>query len=179
MPKQRKSRNVKDIVLCALFAALLALCAWVYVPIGDIAVTMQTFGLFLTLGLLGGKRGITAVFLYLLLGAVGLPVFSGFQSGLGILLSPTGGYLLGFLAAAGVYWVMTACQGTPKGKLAAMILGLCVCYAFGCVWFSAVYLQGRKGLLAVLLKCVAPYLIPDGIKLTLAYFLAQKMRKFV
>lgn len=178
MPKQSK-RRAKDLVLCALFAALLALCAWIYILVGDIAVTMQTFGLFLTLGLLGGKRGTTAVFLYLLLGAVGLPVFSGFQSGLGILLSPTGGYLLGFLAAAGVYWVMTARQNTPKGQLVAMILGLCVCYAFGCIWFSAVYLQGKMGLLAVLLKCVVPYLIPDGMKLALAYFLAQKMRKFV
>ena len=73
-----KARNM---ALCALFAALLSVCAWLSVPVGDIAFTMQTFGIFLTLELLGGKQGTLAILVYLLLGAAGLPVFSGFRSG--------------------------------------------------------------------------------------------------
>ena len=89
--------KVRNMALCALFAALMALCAWISIPAGDVAITMQTFALFLTLGVLGGKRGTIAVSIYLLLGIVGLPVFSGFQGGLGTLLGATGGYIAGFL----------------------------------------------------------------------------------
>ena len=69
--------KVRNMALCALFAALLCVCAWVSVPVGDAAITMQTFGIFLALGVLGGKRGSISVAIYLLLGIVGLPVFSG------------------------------------------------------------------------------------------------------
>ena len=83
--------------LCALFGALIALCSWLCVPIGDIAFTMQTFAVFLTLGLLGGKWGTVTILVYLLLGAVGMPVFTAFRGGIGVLAGVTGGYLWGFL----------------------------------------------------------------------------------
>jgi len=168
--------NVRNMARCALFAALLTICAWIAVPIGDIAVTMQTLGIFLTLGLLGGKRGTLAIFLYLLLGLVGLPVFTGFQGGAGVLLGTTGGYLTGFLFSGLVYWLVTACRG-PKPL--AMVLGLVACYAFGTLWFRFGYLQGGStmGIGAVLLKCVAPYLLPDGIKLALALSLTTRLRR--
>ena len=85
-----------DLVLIALFAALMALCAWVTVPYA-VPFTMQTFGVFLALLLLGGKRGTICMAVYLLLGAVGLPVFSGFRGGVGALVGSTGGYLVGFI----------------------------------------------------------------------------------
>ena len=85
--------------LCGLFSALLAICAWISVPLADAAVTLQTFGVFLCLGTLGGKRGTTAILVYLLLGAVGLPVFSGFRGGFEALLGTTGGYLTGVLVS--------------------------------------------------------------------------------
>ena len=90
-----------------------------------------------------------AVAAYLLLGFAGLPVFSGFQGGPGVLLGATGGYILGFLAAAAVYWAVTARLGDRTGvKAAAMALGLLVCYAFGTAWFLAVYARaaGPMGL---------------------------------
>ena len=74
--------SVRDMVLCSLFAALMAVCAWLTIP-GEVPFTLQTFGLFATLVLLGGKRGTIAIALYLILGAVGLPVFSGFRGGFG------------------------------------------------------------------------------------------------
>ena len=89
--------KVRNMALCGLFTAVLAICAWISVPMGDTVITLQTFGIFLTLRLLGGKRGTVTVLVYLLLGAIGAPVFSGFRGGLGALLGTTGGYIFGFI----------------------------------------------------------------------------------
>ena len=159
----------KNMVLGSLFAALLAVCAWLAIPAGDIAFTMQTFGVFLALGLLGGKWGAVAILIYLLLGAVGMPVFSGFQGGFGVLLGITGGYLWGFLATGLVYWALER-----FGKLPAMIAGLVACYACGSAWFLC---WSGGGLGFVLLRCVVPYIIPDAVKLGLAYSLSRRLSK--
>ena len=157
-------------VLCALFASLTAICAWLSVPVPDIAFTMQTFAVFLSLGILGGKWGTASIGIYLLLGAVGLPVFSGFQGGFGTLLGVTGGFLWGFLVCGLVYWSLEKlCK--PIG----IFLGMLSCYFCGCIWFS-VY-AGGAGFLAAAVKCVVPYLIPDAVKITLAALLANRIRK--
>ncbi len=169
-------------VLCGLFSALLAVCAWIALPLGDVAVTLQTFGVFLCLGTLGGRWGTVSVFVYLLLGAVGLPVFSGFRGGFGALLSTTGGYLTGFLFSALLYWLLTALWGNrPKIQLAAMAAGLLVCYIFGSLWYYAVYIQGGTAVTLgfIIIKCILPYLLPDIAKLLLAWQLSQKLRRFV
>lgn len=161
--------KLRDMIDCGCCAALLTVCAWLAVPLGDIAVTMQTFGLFLTLMLLGGRKGTAACGVYLVLGAVGLPVFTGFQGGFGVLLGPTGGYLWGFLILCLVYWVLEK----PLGQLPSLILGLLLCYACGTVWFAMVY---HASPVAVILKCVLPYLIPDGLKLLLARSVSKRMK---
>ena len=97
--KGGEEMKVRNMALCGLFTAVLAVCAWLSVPMGDMVITLQTFGIFLTLGLLGGKRGSLAILVYLLLGAIGAPVFSGFRGGLGALLGTTGGYIFGMLSA--------------------------------------------------------------------------------
>lgn len=168
--------------LCGLFSALLAVCAWIALPLGDAAVTLQTFGVFLCLGTLGGRRGTASVFVYLLLGAVGLPVFSGFRGGFGMLLGTTGGYLTGFLFSALLYWLLTALSGSrPKVQLAAMAAGLLVCYAFGSIWYYTIYLRGGTAVTIgfIIIKCILPYLLPDIAKLLLAWQLSQKLRRFV
>ena len=157
-------------VLASLFAALTALCAWLSIPIPPIAFTLQTFALLLTLGVLGGKWGSVSILLYLLLGLVGLPVFSGFRGGAAALLDATGGFLWGFAVGAFAYW------GLEKfGKLPAMVGFQLVCYGCGCWWFSTY--SGSMG--AAVLTCVVPYLIPDGIKLWLAYGLSKRLRKHI
>ncbi|MBQ8237221.1 MAG: biotin transporter BioY [Oscillospiraceae bacterium] len=155
--------------LCAFFAALTAVCAWIGIPLGDTVFTLQTLAVFLALGLLGGKWGTAAIGCYLLLGAVGVPVFSGFRGGIGHLLSPTGGFLWGFLFT-GLCW-----QAVEKfGKIPAMVLGQLACYACGALWYVQ-YSGGGLGL--VVLQTIAPYLIPDIFKLILAYRLIQKLKK--
>ena len=99
-----------DMAYIALFAVLMAVCAWITVPLPKplVQFTLQTFAMFMALTTLGGRRGLYAMVVYLLLGAVGVPVFSGFRGGLGVLLDTTGGYIIGFAAAALVYWLLTA-----------------------------------------------------------------------
>lgn len=159
----------KNMVRCSLFASLMAICAWICVPIGDMVFTLQTLGVFLTLGLLGGKQGSAAILIYLLLGAAGLPVFSGFRGGIGMLVGVTGGYLWGFLLSGLLYWALE-----PLGRLPAMIAGQIGCYLCGCFWF---YLYAGGGLWLILARCVLPYLIPDAIKLALAFFLSRRLSR--
>ena len=158
-------------VLCALFAALIALCAWISVPVADIAFTLQTLGVFLTLGLLGGRRGCAAIGIYLLLGAAGLPVFSAFQGGIGILAGVTGGYLWGFLFAGLAYRLLER-----FGRLPAMLAGQLLCYLCGSLWF---YLYAGGGLWLILLRCVIPYLLPDALKLALACSLSRRLARHI
>lgn len=170
--------KVRNMALCALFAALLCVCAWISVPVGATAITMQTFGIFLTLSVLGGKRGSIAIAIYVLLGVVGLPVFSGFQGGVGALLGPSGGYLYGFMLTALLYWLVLALGG-EKWQLPGLIFGLLSCYACGCLWFAFGYLSPQsRSLGAVLTGCVLPYLLPDAAKLILAWLLGRRLRRF-
>ena len=166
-----RSSSIRNMTRAALFAALMALCAWISIPVSEIGFTLQTFGVFLTLGLLGGKWGTASILIYLLLGTVGLPVFSGFRGGPGVLAGATGGYLWGFLFSGLIYWALER-----LGRLPAMIAGQMVCYLCGSLWFL-VYAGG--GLEWILLTCVVPYLIPDALKLWLADALCRRLNKYV
>ena len=161
----------------ALAAALMALCSWISLPTA-VPFTLQTFAVFLALGVLGGKLGALAVGVYLLLGAVGLPVFAGFSGGLGALLGATGGYLLGFLLTALTVWGAERLWGRSAPVfLASCLAGLGLCYLFGTVWFAAVYAasSGPVGLAAGLGWCVAPFVLPDLAKLALALALRRRL----
>ena len=178
MAKQR----TRDLVYIALFAVLMAVCSWISIPILQVPYTLQTFAVFLAVGVLGGKRGTLAVLVYILLGAVGVPVFSGFTGGLGILLGTTGGYIIGFLFTALVMWLMEALLGKKIWVLAvSMVLGLIVCYAFGTAWFMVVYARnaGAVGLGTALGWCVIPYIIPDLVKIALALLLSRRLGKIL
>jgi len=165
----------------AVMAGLIAVCSWISIPT-TVPFTLQTFAVFLAVGVLGGRRGAFAVLVYILLGTVGLPVFAGFTGGLGILLGATGGYILGFLFSALLYWAMTQALGErPAVAAAAMVLGLAVCYAFGTAWFMVVYARanGPVGLTAALGWCVIPFIIPDLVKIALAMALTKVLKPHV
>jgi hypothetical protein len=165
-----------DMVYIAVFAVLIAICSWISIPT-TVPFTLQTFAVFLAVGVLGGKRGSLSVLIYILLGAVGIPVFAGFSGGFGILLGSTGGYIIGFLFSALLMWGMEALLGKKTWVLGlSMVLGLIVCYAIGTVWFMAVYTKnsGPVGLAAVLSWCVIPFIIPDLIKIALALVLSKR-----
>lgn len=163
--------NVRKMVLCSLFAGIICLCSWLSLPIPPMAFTLQTFAVLLSLGVLGGKWGSVSILLYLLLGLVGLPVFSGFRGGAAAFLDPTGGFLWGFLAGAAIYRLLER-----FGKVPGMLGALMMCYLCGCWWFTR-YAGVRFG--TAVLTCVVPYLAGDGIKLWLAWTVSRRLAKHI
>ena len=179
---KHQTRHIKvyDMTYTAIFVVLIMICSWITIPFGTIPVTMQTFAVFLAVGVLGGKRGSLAVLIYLLMGCIGLPVYSGFQGGVGVLFGQTGGYLLGLVPMALLMWLLEVFFGKKVwAQMTGMVLGLLVCYAAGSAWFMLVYMKntGDVGLGAVLLLCVVPFILPDLMKIGLAYFLTRRLRK--
>lgn len=173
--------TTKELVFTALMAVIIAVCSWISIPT-TVPFTLQTFGVFMAVGLLGGKKGTISVLVYILLGAVGVPVFAGFSSGIGVLLGTTGGYIVGFLLSGLIYWAMTAAFGEKLPiMIIAMVIGLLVCYAFGTAWFMIVYAKNTApiGLMTALGWCVFPFIIPDCIKIALAVVLTKQLKKYV
>lgn len=176
--KEIKSKlKTIDLVYIALGAVLIAVCSWISIPT-TIPFTMQTFAVFFVLSVLGGKRGTVAIIVYVMLGAIGIPVFAQFTSGIGILLGNTGGYIVGFIFMGLAYWLIVRLLGKKLWvEIFAMVVGIVVLYSFGTVWFMIVYTQTNKavGFVMVLAWCVIPFIIPDLIKLGLAITLAQRL----
>ena len=117
MERKTKGFQAIDLAYVAVCAALMAVCSWISIP-ATVPFTLQTFAVFCSLGLLGGRRGTAAILVYLLLGALGVPVFAGFSGGIGILFGTTGGYLLGFILMGLVYWLgerLSSCSAMPSG----------------------------------------------------------------
>ena len=174
--------SVRRVACIALMAAVLCVCAWITVPFA-VPFTMQTFGVFVALLLLGGMDGTLAVVLYLLLGAVGLPVFSGFRGGLGHLVGPTGGYLIGFLCTGLAHVLLEPLIERRKGaaRTALLFAEHTLCYLFGTLWFVAVLgSRGQRyGFIAALGVCVVPYLLPDLAKILLADLVSRRVRKLL
>ena len=159
---------------CGLFVALMSLCAWIGVG-APVAFTFQTFAVALSLLLLGGKWGCVSVCAYLLLGAVGVPVFSSFRGGIGMLLGPTGGYLWGFLITALVYWLITATMKKTFAPILGLVLGLIGLYTVGTAWYAIFFGAGWIGILST---CVAPFVLPDLGKLLLALSLYKRLQQY-
>ena len=158
--------KAKMMARCALFVSLMAVCAWIGLPLPPVRFTLQTLAVMTALGLLGAKWGTVSVTVYLLLGLAGLPVFSGFRGGIGAFLDPTGGFLVGMLLGSLCYWAVEKC-----GKLPALLVFSTGCYACGLLW-SLLYFPDIK---TAFLTCVAPYLLPEAVKLVLATHIIKRM----
>lgn len=167
-----------DMVYIGVFTVLIAVCSWISIP-AAVPFTLQTFGVFMAVEVLGGKRGTMAVLVYILMGAVGIPVFAGFQGGIGVIFNTTGGYIVGFLCSALIMWAAESLFGKKTlVRLLSMAAGLIACYVLGTIWFMVVYgrTTGAVGLMTVLGWCVIPFIIPDLVKIGLAYFISRKIR---
>lgn len=168
-----------DMAYIAVFAVLMAICSWISIPT-VIPFTLQTFAVFLAVCVLGGKRGTLSVIVFVLLGAIGVPVFAGFTGGLGIIMGNTGGYIIGFIFAGLLMWLMERIFGRKMWVQAvSMLLGMVTYYVFGTIWFMIVYMRttGPVGVTAVLGWCVIPFIIPDLVKAALALFLGNTLRR--
>jgi biotin transport system substrate-specific component len=170
-------------ILCGLFAALTAICSVIALPLPftPVPVALNMLAVYMAGGLIGAKYGALSQVVYLLLGAAGLPVFAGFKSGVGVLAGPTGGYIIGYIAAAFIVGVLC---GRLKGSglramialAASMLLGLLACYALGTAWFMYVT---NTPLPAALGMCVFPFIPGDALKIAAAALLCARLRGFV
>lgn len=167
-----KSKALR-LTMTALFAVVIALCSVISIP-APIPFTLQAFGVASALLLLGGKHGTAATAIYILLGAIGLPVFHGFSGGIGIITGPTGGYLLGFLAFGLTYWLITAKRTKKHTKPFALGLGLIVCYIVGTLW----YCRFTENFFTALCTGTLPFVIPDIIKIVLACIIEKRLKPY-
>lgn len=177
----KKGFKTLDIVYIALGAALMAICSWISIPL-TVPFTLQTFAVFTILTLLGGKRGTLSIIVYILLGAVGAPVFAGFSGGPGVILGATGGYIVGFVCTGLIYiFVMKFFKKSFLSEVIALVIGLIACYALGTLWFMIVYAQnsGAIGVTTALGWCVIPFVIPDLVKLGLGVVVARRVRPVI
>lgn len=175
------------LTLTALFAAVLAAASWISVPLPftPIPINLGTLAVTLSGALLGKKYGPLSVLIYILLGAVGIPVFAGFTGGLSHIVGPTGGYIAGYLTSSFITgFIMGTCynedklDGWKKYALIALaaLLGTASCYIIGTLWFM--HLTGNS-LAASLTMCVIPFLPGDAFKIAAAAISVPVLRKAV
>ncbi len=170
--------TARKMVFCALFAALIVVFAQIQVPLpGLVPISLATFGVMMAGLLLGWKLGLLAVAVYVLLGAVGVPVFAGFKGGIAALTGPTGGYIIGYLPYAVLAGLpVKKAQESFWGRMGLLALGTFACYLLGTTWFM--HATGRT-LGESMGLCVLPFLPGDAVKMALASFLTPRLRKAI
>jgi biotin transport system substrate-specific component len=180
MENQKTSRiSVRGMVFAAMFAALTAVGAFIAIPIGPVPITMQTLFVHLSGALLGSRLGALSQFIYVLAGVIGLPVFAGGASGLGVLLGPTGGYLIGFILGGGFLTGKLVEMKKKPGFIwiaLSCVAGLILIYILGVAQLSVVADLPLTRAIAV---GVAPFLIGDAIKIIAATFITLKLREMI
>lgn len=189
--KSTKNRAfIYDLVLISVSAALITICSWISIPLGPVPFTLQTLGILAVMLTAGGRRGTIAILVYLALGAVGAPVFAGFKGGIMSFIGPTGGFLIGFILAALVYWlleklILKKLMTTPVKTWIFGMLGFIVfeiiMYIAGVIWFMTVYAAqtGPVGLSTVMTWCVIPFIIPDIVKMAAAVLIGERASKLI
>lgn len=167
--------NTAHLVLCGLFAALTAICSYINIPLGftPIPMNLATLAVFLAGGLLGKKYGTISILVYVLMGAVGIPVFAGFQAGVGVLAGPTGGFLLGYIAAAFITGIFLQ-RASSLQNIGGMLAGQVACYLLGILWFM--FITGA-GIGVALISCVLPFIPGDLVKIAVSFLLIKRLRK--
>lgn len=189
--KSNKNRAfIYDLVLISVSAALITICSWISIPLGPVPFTLQTLGILAVMLTVGGRRGTIAILVYLALGAVGVPVFAGFKGGIMSFIGPTGGFLIGFVFGALVYWLLEKLflkklMTTPVKTWIFGMLGFVVfevvMYIVGVIWFMTVYAAqtGPVGLATVMSWCVIPFIIPDIVKMVVAVLIGERASKLI
>lgn len=169
------SMKTRDLTIIAVMAALICVAGPLSISIGPIPLSLASFAVYMAGAVLGAKKGTLAVVIYLLLGLVGLPVFSGFSGGFQKLIGVTGGYLVGYLPCACITGLAVKPDSGPQWRLPAFIaLGTAVLYLIGTAWFM---IQTRNTLAASMGMCVIPFLPGDAVKIVAASLLARPVRK--
>ena len=169
-----RNHKLKIMILIALFAAITAVCSQITVPLGPVPFTLQTLAIALTAIILGRYGGL-AILLYLIIGAIGVPVFSGFKAGIPVLVGPTGGFLIGFTLAAFIMGLVIDRMNLSFAKaLIINILGLALVYAIGVTQLKL--LMDLTWVKAMSLGMI-PFILPDLLKIGIASYLGVLIRR--
>lgn len=178
MASNKKSKiSLKDITLTALFVALISLFSQIVIPIGTIPVNLGLLAVFLAAGLLTFRNSVFSVVAFILLGTAGIPVFAGFCGGPGVLLGPTGGYILGYLPAVAVISTLLYKLGKTALSLSvSMSVGLLITYICGTVWYVTVS-NSASTVWSALTVCVLPFIAGDILKIAISVFLCRRLEK--
>ena len=169
--------SLRKTVYASLLAALIAAGAYLAVPIGPVPIVLQNLFVFLAGLLLGPRWGVASVGVYLLAGALGLPVFAGGVGGIGRFVGPTGGYLVGFIPAVyAIGWIAEKWETRIVYDVAAMVLGSVVIYVFGIAWLQA--LTGMT-LVKTLMVGMVPFIPGDILKIAAAVPIARAIRPVI
>ncbi len=178
---RKKKTDIQSMILIALFSALMCIGAWIHFP-SPVPATMQTFVVFVALGLLGSRNTFIVLCVYVALGSVGLPVFSGFTSGIGALTGPTAGFIWGFLMGVPVFYIFEKYFSRKKSLLIiGYIIYILIHYIPGALWycrFTADELN-LPGIISSSLVTVVPFIIPDAIKLFIALFTVNRLKRII
>ncbi len=168
--------STKEIVLCSLFAAIISILAQISIPLPftTVPLTLLVFGVSLTGLVLGSRLSFISVSIYLLLGAIGMPVFANFQAGFSVLFGPTGGYLLGLPLMVYIIGHFKDSYNSNIMVSLGLILGLVVVYITGTMMFSVI--TGNT-IMQSISYCVAPFVLVDILKLVLAYTVSISVSK--
>ncbi|MDR1688935.1 MAG: biotin transporter BioY [Clostridiales bacterium] len=174
LPLKALKLQTRQIALCGLFAALTAVLSPFSIPIGPVPINLATFSVMCAGAVLGAKYGFISQLVYLLVGVLGVPVFSNFSSGPAKLIGPTGGYLIGYLAAAWLIGFITQRAANKRRVIIPAMAAGAVCYlTLGTLWYMYMAKVNAAGALAV---CVIPFLPGDLIKLAAASEIAYRVR---
>lgn len=173
MPR-KSSRSVTELTVCGVLGAVLCVLCPFTVPVGVIPFSLATFAVCCIGGAAGFKRGLTAVGLYLLIGAVGLPVFAGFRGGVSTFASPTGGFLLGYIPLVVAAGLVSDKSESKAALCAAFCGGSVLLYLLASVWVSV---TTRVPFFTAVLTSVAPFLPFDAVKIAAATVLSPKLKK--
>jgi len=165
-----KVMKIKEMLLCGLFGALTAVFAQLMLPLGAVPVSFATLSVMLSGALLGKKWGALSQAIYVLVGMIGLPVFHGMQGGIGLLAGPTGGFLISYPFFA---WLVGWLTQKKHSFFVSSVLGTLFCYGAGCIWF---WILTRGTVWSVLMSCMIPFLLGDGLKILLAGWLYQRLK---
>ena len=174
MIKSTNNNQLQMTAYASLLAALTAVGAYISIPIGPVPIVLQNLFVYLMGLLLGLRWGLAGMGAYLLAGAVGLPVFSGGRGGLGHLIGPTGGYLIGFVpAVAAIGFITEKTKGQLVFGILALILATAIIYICGVSWLSIVT---NMTLSKALMVGMVPFLPGDLMKIVAALVIAWKLR---
>ena len=168
-------KQTKAIIEISLGASIITICSWIAIPM-TISFTLQTLAITLILSLLEAKKGVLSIVLYLFLGTIGIPVFSGFRGGFSALIGPTGGYLVGFILWGLLLIILEKTSNKILFQIINHFLGLILCYTLGTIWFSMIM---KMDILTSLSICVAPFVIFDILKIAIGVLVANKIKTII